>query len=271
MPRTFGDSNIHIFEIDFGIEHHVPLHEAITRKVNDIENKIGDFVASLIDDRSCLQMGIGSIPNAVLSKLNNHKDLGIHTEMFSDGIIDLVKSGVITGKYKKKYKDRILATFLNGSQRLYDFVNDNPILVMKESSYVNDTANIRKNDRMIAINSGIEVDLTGQVCADSFGAKMYSGVGGQMDFIRGASLSNQGKAIIALPSTTSKGLNKIVSMLKPGAGVVTTRAHFQYIVTEYGIANLYGKTLKQRAVAMTEIAHPDFREQIAKEYFELTR
>lgn len=271
MPRTFGDSNIHISEIDFGIEHHVPLHEAIPGKINDIENKIGDFVASLIDDRSCLQMGIGSIPNAVLSKLNNHKDLGIHTEMFSDGIIDLVKSGVITGKYKKIYKDRILATFLNGSQRLYDFVNDNPVLVMKESSYVNDTANIRKNDRMIAINSAIEVDLTGQVCADSFGAKMYSGVGGQMDFIRGASLSNQGKAIIALPSRTNKGINKIVPILKPGAGVVTTRAHVQYIVTEYGIANLYGKTLKQRAAAMTEIAHPDFREQIAKEYFDLTR
>ncbi len=271
MPRTFGDASIHVSDIDFGVEHDVPLHESIPGKISETENKIGEFVASLIEDRSCLQMGIGSIPNAVLSKLKNHKDLGIHTEMFSDGVIDLVESGVITGKYKSVYKDRILATFLNGSQRLYDFVNDNPFLVMKESSYVNDTANIRQNDRMIAINSAIEVDLTGQVCADSFGAKMYSGVGGQMDFIRGASLSKEGKAIIALPSTTNKGVNKIVPILKPGAGVVTTRAHVQYIVTEYGIANLYGKTLKERVKAMIEIAHPDFREQIAKEYFELTR
>ncbi|RRJ91626.1 acetyl-CoA hydrolase/transferase family protein [Paenimyroides tangerinum] len=271
MPRTFGDASIHSSEIDFAVEHHIPLHESIADTINETENKIGDFVAGLIEDSSCLQMGIGSIPNAVLSKLKNHKNLGIHTEMFSDGVIDLVESGVITGKHKGLLKDRILATFLTGSQRLFDFVNDNPFLVMKESSYVNDTANIRKNDRMIAINSAIEVDLTGQVCADSFGSKMYSGVGGQMDFIRGASLSKEGKAIIALPSITAKGVNKIVPMLNQGAGVVTTRAHVQYIVTEYGIANLYGKTLKQRAKALIDIAHPNFREQIEKEYYILTR
>ena len=270
MPRTFGDASIHSSLIDYAVEHHVPLHESIPGEINETENKIGDYVASLIDDRSCLQMGIGSIPNAVLSKLKNHKDLGIHTEMFSDGVIDLVESGVITGKYKGLYKNRMLGTFLTGSQRLYDFVNDNPFLVMMESSFVNDTANIRQNDRMIAINSAIEVDLTGQVCADSFGSKMYSGVGGQMDFIRGASLSKEGKAIIALPSVTAKGVNKIVPMLNQGAGVVTTRAHVQYIVTEYGIADLYGKTLKQRAKAMIDIAHPDFREQIEKEYHILT-
>jgi len=271
MPRTFGDASIHISKIDFAVEHDTPLHESIAGEISEIENKIGNYVAGLIDDGSCLQMGIGSIPNAVLSKLKNHKNLGIHTEMFSDGVIDLVESGVINGKEKGIYQDRMLATFLTGSQRLFDFVNDNPFLVMKESSYVNDTANIRRNNRMIAINSAIEVDLTGQVCADSFGSKMYSGVGGQMDFIRGASLSKEGKAIIALPSVTGKGVNKIVPMLNQGAGVVTTRAHVQYIVTEYGIANLYGKTLKQRAKAMIEIAHPDYREQIEKEYYILTR
>lgn len=271
MPRTFGDASVHASEIDFAVEHDSPLHQTISGEVNEAENKIGNYIAELIEDYSCLQMGIGSIPNAVLSKLKNHKDLGIHTEMFSDGVIDLVEAGVITGKQKGLLKDRMLATFLTGSQRLFDFVNDNPFLVMKESSYVNDTGNIRKNDQMVAINSAIEVDLTGQVCADSFGSKMYSGVGGQMDFIRGASLSKNGKAIIALPSITTKGVNKIVPMLNQGAGVVTTRAHVQYIVTEYGIADLYGKTLKQRAKAMIDIAHPKFREQTEKEYFILTR
>lgn len=271
MPRTFGDSSIHFSTIDYAVEHHEPIHQSLVSEISETENKVAGYVASLIDDKSCLQMGIGSIPNAVLAKLKNHKNLGIHTEMFSDGIIDLVESGVINGSHKGLYKDRILSTFLAGSQRLYDFANDNPFLVMKESSFVNDTANIRKNDRMVAINSAIEVDLTGQVCADSFGPKMYSGVGGQMDFIRGASLSNQGKAIIALPSITAKGVNKIVPMLNQGAGVVTTRAHVQYIVTEYGIADLYGKTLTQRIKSMINIAHPNFREQIEREYHELTR
>jgi len=193
----------------------------------------------------------------------------LHTEMFSDGVIDLIESGVINGKYKKVLRNRALATFLIGSQRLYDFVDNNPFIEMRESNFVNDTANIRKNPKMVAINSAIEVDLTGQVCADSIGPKMYSGVGGQMDFIRGASLSDGGKAIIALPSITKKGESRIVPFLKQGAGVVTTRSHVQYIITENGIANLYGKSLTQRAKALVEIAHPSCQEQIEREFHEL--
>jgi acyl-CoA hydrolase len=234
-----------------------------------LEDKIGTYVASLIEDKSTLQMGIGSIPNAALAKLINHKDLGLHTEMFSDGVIDLIESGVINCNYKGTTRGRVLATFLIGSKRLYDFVNDNPFIEMKESSAVNDTARIRKNPKMVAINSAIEVDVTGQVCADSIGAKMYSGVGGQMDFIRGASLSEGGKAIIALPSVTKNGESRIVPYLKQGAGVVSTRSHVQYIITENGIADLYGKTLKQRAKEMVKIAHPNHQERIEKEYFEL--
>jgi acyl-CoA hydrolase len=223
----------------------------------------------LIEDESTLQMGIGSIPNAALAKLTNHKNLGLHTEMFSDGVIDLIESNVINGNFKGVGRGRALATFLIGSQRLYDFVNDNPFVEMKESSYVNDTARIRKNPKMVAINSAIEVDLTGQVCADSIGPRMYSGVGGQMDFIRGASLSEGGKAIIALPSITKNGDSRIVPFLKQGAGVVTTRSHIQYIITENGIANLYGKTLKQRVAEMVKLAHPNHQEWIDKEYYAL--
>lgn len=211
-------------------------------------------------------MGIGSIPNAVLSRLQNHKNLGLHTEMFSDGVIDLIESGVINCSKKTIAKGRALATFLIGSERLYKFVDNNPFIVMKESSYVNDTSIIRQNPKVVAINSALEVDLTGQICADSLGVHMYSGVGGQMDFVRGASLSKGGKAIIALSSTSNKGHNRIVPFLKQGAGVVTTRAHAQYIVTEYGVADLYGKTLKQRTEALVAIAHPDFREEILKTY-----
>ena len=225
-------------------------------------------MASLIEDESTLQMGIGSIPNAALANLTNHKNLGLHTEMFSDGVIDLIESGVINCNYKGTVRGRALATFLIGSKRLYDFVDDNPFIEMRESSFVNDTVTIRKNKKMVAINSAIEVDLTGQVCADSIGCRMYSGVGGQMDFIRGAALSEGGKAIIALPSVTKKGVNRIVPFLKQGAGVVTTRSHVQYIVTEHGIADLYGKTLKQRAEALISIAHPDYREAIARDYFD---
>ena len=214
-------------------------------------------------------MGIGNIPNAVLSRLHNHKDLGLHTEMFSDGVIDLILKDVINGNYKGVNPGRALATFLMGSQRLYDYVNDNPFVEMRTSDYVNDVSVIKQNPRMVAINSAIEVDLTGQVCADSIGSKMYSGVGGQMDFIRGASLSEGGKAIIALPSITKKGISRIVPSLKPGAGVVTTRAHIHYVVTEYGVANLYGKTIKERVKALVKIAHPDHREGIDKAYFEM--
>jgi acyl-CoA hydrolase len=213
-------------------------------------------------------MGIGSIPNAVLTRLGNHKDLGLHTEMFSDGVIDLILKDVINGDYKGVDPGRALATFLMGSKRLYDYVNDNPFVEMRTSDYVNDVSIIKQNPRMVAINSAIEVDMTGQVCADSIGTKMYSGVGGQMDFIRGASLSEGGKAIIALPSVTNKGVSRIVPSLKIGAGVVTTRAHVHYIITEYGIANLYGKTIKQRAKALVDIAHPDHRETLEREFFE---
>ena len=268
MPRTFGDGILHVSEIDYLVEVDVPIYANEVVPFSIEEEKIGAYIASLIEDKSTLQMGIGSIPNAALSKLTNHKNLGLHTEMFSDGVIDLIENDVINCNYKSVSRGRALATFLMGSKRLYDFVNDNPFIEMKESSFVNDTAKIRKNNRMVAINSAIEVDLTGQVCADSIGAKMYSGVGGQMDFIRGASLSEGGKAIIALPSITKRGESRIVPYLKQGAGVVTTRAHVHYIITENGIADLYGKTLKQRANEMVKIAHPLHQEAIEKAYFE---
>lgn len=269
MPRTHGDGIIHHSEIDLFVECDESIPTFILGEPTKVESKIGDYVASLIDDRSTLQMGIGTIPNAVLSRLTNHKDLGLHTEMFSDGVIDLILKDVINGNYKGVNPGRALSTFLAGSKRLYDYVDDNPFVEMRSSDYVNDVSVIKQNPKMVAINSAIEVDVTGQVCADSIGNKMYSGVGGQMDYIRGASLSDGGKAIIALPSITNKGISRIVPSLKPGAGVVTTRAHVHYVVTEYGIANLYGKTIKQRVKALVNIAHPDCRETIEKSYFEL--
>jgi len=269
MPRTHGDGIIHHTEIDLFVECNNPIPTHAFGIPSEVENKIGDYVASLIEDKSTLQMGIGSIPNAVLSRLTNHKNLGLHTEMFSDGVIDLILKDVINGNFKNINPGRALTTFLLGSKRLYDYVDDNPFVEMRASDYVNDVSIIKQNPKMVAINSAIEVDLTGQVCADSIGAKMYSGVGGQMDYIRGASLSEGGKAIIALPSITRKGISRIVPSLKPGAGVVTTRAHVHYVVTEYGIANLYGKTIKQRVKALVNIAHPDHRESIDKTYFEL--
>jgi acyl-CoA hydrolase len=269
MPRTHGDGIIHYTEIDLFVECNTPIPTHSFGAPSELENKIGGFVASLIEDKSTLQMGIGSIPNAVLSRLTNHKNLGLHTEMFSDGVIDLILNDVINGNYKSINPGRALTTFLIGSKRLYDYVDDNPFVEMRASDYVNDVSIIKQNPKMVAINSAIEVDLTGQVCADSMGAKMYSGVGGQMDYIRGASLSEGGKAIIALPSITKKGISRIVPSLKPGAGVVTTRAHVQYVVTEFGIANLYGKTIKQRIKALVDIAHPNHRETIEKTYFEL--
>ena len=268
MPRTFGAGVIHVSEIDSFVDcdDKLPGHEI--GPPSEIENSIGNHVAGLIEDRSTLQMGIGSIPNAVLSRLGNHKDLGLHTEMFSDGVIDLILKNVINGNYKTVNRGRALATFLIGSQKLYDYVDDNPFIEMRASNYTNDVSIIKQNPKMVAINSAIEVDVTGQVCADSIGHNMYSGVGGQMDFIRGASLSEGGKAIIALPSVTNKGISRITAFLKPGAGVVTTRAHVQYIVTEYGVANLYGKTIKQRVKELVNIAHPNFRESIARSYFD---
>lgn len=269
MPRTHGDGIIHHSEINLFVACDEPLPTHNVNLPSTIENKIGDYVASLIDDKSTLQMGIGSIPNAVLSRLTNHKNLGLHTEMFSDGVIDLILNDVINGNFKAVNPGRALATFLVGSKRLYDYVDDNPFTEMRTSDYVNDASIIKKNPKTVAINSAIEVDVTGQVCADSIGAKMYSGVGGQMDYIRGASLSEGGKAIIALPSETKKGVSRIVPWLKPGAGVVTTRSHIHYVITEYGIANLYGKTIKERVKALVNIAHPNHQASIEKSYYDL--
>lgn len=271
MPRTHGDAQIHYQRLTRMVEYDNPLYTHDPGTITPIEEEIGKNVASLVEDRATLQLGIGNIPNAVLASLQNHKDLGIHTEMFSDGVIPLVEKGVITGKYKKKHRGKIVSTFALGTQQLYDFMNDNPGLAMLEVDYTNDTSIIRQNPRTTAINSAIEVDLTGQVCADSIGEHMYSGVGGQMDFMRGASLSEGGKPIIAMPSTTTKGKSKIVSYLQKGAGVVTTRAHVHYVVTEYGIAYLYGKSIAERAKELIRIAHPDHREQLNRECFDRFR
>jgi len=264
MPRTHGDGLIHLKNIDALVQVNDPLPEQIVPDPNDAELKIGKYCAGLIDDGATLQMGIGAIPNAVLKSLTNHKDLGVHTEMFSDGVIELFEKGIINGRKKKIHPGKIVSGFVMGSRKTYDFIDDNPAVAMLDIAYINDTAVIRRNPKVTAINSAVEVDLTGQVCADSIGTYHYSGVGGQMDFIRGASLSPGGKPIIALPSTTNKGISRIVPFLKQGAGVVTTRAHVHYVVTEYGVANLYGKNLCQRAKALTGIAHPDHREELEK-------
>jgi len=271
MPRTHGDSMIHVNEIDDFVEVDDPLPEVGRPVLGDVERAIGRHCAELIDDGATLQMGIGAIPDAVLSALENHRDLGIHTEMFSDGAIDLIEAGVINGIRKRTHPGKVVATFVMGTRRVYDFIDDNPQVAMLDVAYTNDTAVIRRNPRVTAINSAIEVDLTGQVCADSIGMRQYSGVGGQMDFIRGASLSDRGKPIIALPSTTKRGESRIVPYLKQGAGVVSTRAHIHYVVTEYGVANLYGMNLRQRARALIDIAHPEHREELerrARERFE---
>lgn len=270
VPRTHGDGIIHIKNIDFGVEHNAPILAHDPTPPTEIEEAIGKNVAELIEDGACLQMGIGNIPNAVLANLTNHKDLGIHTEMFSDGILPLVESGVITGNYKEIKTWKIVTGFAMGSQKLYDFVDDNPLIHFKESGYTNDTAIIRQNPKMTAINSAIEIDLTGQICADTIGSYHYSGVGGQMDFMRGASLSDGGKPIFAFASTTKKGVSKISSQLKLGAGVTTTRAHVHYVATEYGVVNLFGKNLTERAKLLISIAHPDHREQLEREAFEMS-
>lgn len=262
MPRSHGDGLIHVDQLTAYVEHDEPLPEVGIHAAGEIEAAIGKNCASLIEDGATLQMGIGAIPDAVIASLTGHKDLGVHTEMFSDGLIELVERGVVTGSYKRVHPGKIVATFVLGTKRVYDFIDDNPLVAMLDAAYVNDTAVIRKNPKVTAVNSAIEVDLTGQVCADSIGTRMYSGVGGQMDFIRGAMYSERGKPIIALPSVTSRMESRIVGMLKPGAGVVTTRAHVHYIVTEYGVADLYGKNLRERAEALVQIAHPDHREDL---------
>ncbi|WP_345241704.1 acetyl-CoA hydrolase/transferase family protein [Nibrella saemangeumensis] len=265
VPRTHGDGMIPVSAIHAAVEVNDPIYEVKVGTISDVERKIGQHVASLVEDGATLQLGIGGIPNAVLAELIHHKALGIHTEMFSDGVIDLVERGVITGENKRVLPYKVVSSFVMGSRRVYDFIHDNPAVTMKEASYTNDTAIIRRNPKVTAVNSAIEIDLTGQVCADTIGTFQYSGVGGQMDFVRGASLSEGGKPIIALPSVTKKGESKIVPFLKEGAGVTTTRAHVHYIVTEYGIANLYGQNLRQRAKSLISIAHPEHRESLERQ------
>ena len=263
MPRTHGDGMVHISRFDKVVWHE---EELLTMdygaKVGEEELKIGGNVAELIDDRSTLQMGIGTIPDAVLKSLGNHKDLGIHTEMLSDGAIDLILNDVVNNKYKGTHANQTITSFCFGTRRLYDFVDDNPSISFIDVQHVNFPINIMKNKKMTAINSAIEVDLTGQVCADSIGTYQFSGIGGQMDFMRGAALSEGGKPIIAISSRTKKGVPRIVPFLKQGAGVVTTRGHIHWVVTEYGAVNLYGKNLRQRAKALISIAHPDDREML---------
>lgn len=269
MPRTHGDSFIHIDRINSLVLHSSNLPEVdYSDNNNPAIVAIGQHIASLVEDGATLQLGIGGIPDQVLKNLTNHKDLGLHTEMLSDGVIPLIRKGVINNRYKKLNPGKSVTAFLVGTRKLYDFVDDNPAIIVMDISYVNDTSVIRKNNKVTAINSAIEIDLTGQVCADSIGTFQYSGIGGQMDFIRGASLSEGGKPIIALPSVTSKGVSRITPFLNEGAGVVTTRGHVHWVVTEYGKVNLFGKNLKQRAKALIEIAHPDHREALNKAFYE---
>jgi acyl-CoA hydrolase len=265
VPRTHGDSMIHTDRIHSFVYAENPIHEVdYSAKLGNDELRIGKFIAELIEDGSTLQMGIGTIPDAVLKSLNNHKNLGVHTEMCSDGIINLFEKDIINNSQKIIHPYKTVTGFAVGTKKLYDYVNDNPAFAFLDIDFVNDPHIISKNPKVVAINSAIEVDLTGQVCADSIGTKIYSGIGGQMDFIRGAALSKGGKPIIALTSRTKKGESRIVPYLKTGAGVVTTRGHVHYIVTEFGVAYLYGKNLRQRAKALIDIAHPDDRELLEK-------
>ena len=268
MPRTLGEGMIKVTDFDAVVYAEEELPEVFSGKPNEISARIASHVSELVENGATIQTGIGTIPDAVLASLTNHKELGVHTEMLSDGVIPLIEKGVITNQHKKKHRGKTVTSFLVGSRKLYDFVDDNPSIVALGIDYVNDTAVIRTNPKVTAINSAIEVDITGQICSDSIGAYHYSGVGGQMDFVRGASLSEGGKPIIALPSITTSGISRIVPFLKPGAGVVTTRAHAHYIVTEYGIAYLYGKNMRQRAKALIEIAHPNHREELERSAFE---
>ncbi len=268
VPRSFGDAMIPLSMIDHFVEYDSILEPAHFAAPSEIETAIGKHCAALIEDGATLQMGIGAIPNAVLAQLGNHKNLGIHTEMFADGVLPLVEKGVINGANKAIDKGKMVSTFLMGSQTCYDFIDDNPMVAMMDVGYTNNPFVIAKNPKVTAINSALQVDLTGQVCADSLGTKFYSGVGGQIDFIYGASMSEGGKAIIAMPAVTNKGISKIAPILTPGAGVVTTRNHIHWFVTEYGAVNLYGKSLQERAKLMISIAHPDAREELDKAAFE---
>lgn len=271
MPRTFGDGIIHVSHFDALVQGEMELPELKSEKLGEVELAIGKLIAdNLVEDGATLQMGIGSIPDAVLASLRNHKDLGVHSEMFSDGVVELVEIGCITNHHKKICPGKIVGSFTIGSRRLFDFMHDNPFIVMLVVDYVNDNVIIASNPKVTAINSCIEIDLTGQVVSDSIGTRIYSGVGGQVDFLRGAAMAfdGKGKAILAMPSTTNKGESKIVPFLKQGGGVVTSRAHIHYAVTEYGIAYLFGKNIRQRAHALIEIAHPKHRESLEKAAYE---
>jgi 4-hydroxybutyrate CoA-transferase len=265
MPRTHGHTAVPLDRVADFLHTDRPLPEHMPEEEIPEIGRIADQVAALVEDGACLQMGIGAIPSAVLARLKERRDLGVHTEMFSDGLVDLYESGAITNRLKAVHPGRIVTSFVNGSRRVFDFVNDNPIIEFHPADRTNDTSLIRKNDRVVAINSAIQLDLTGQVCADSFGHRIYSGIGGQMDFIRGAAVSRGGRAVIALPSTAKGGtVSRIVPELAPGAGVVTTRGHVHWVVTEYGAVNLHGKTLRERAELLIGIAHPDFRAELKR-------
>lgn len=264
MPRTHGDGLVHHSRFAAAVAVDEPIFEHKHPTLSDEEVAIGRHCAALIEDGATLQMGVGAIPDAVLASLETHKDLGIHTEMFSDGILRLIEKGVINGRKKAIHPGKIIAGFCLGTRKLYDFLDDNPQVHLLDITYVNDPHVIRRNPKVVAINSALEIDLTGQVCADSIGTRMWSGVGGQMDFLRGAALSPGGKPILAMPSTTSKGISRIAPILNPGAGVVTTRAHVHWVVTEYGAVNLRGRNLRQRAQALISIAHPDHRETLSR-------
>ncbi len=268
LPRTFGEQ-IHYSKITKAIFQEAPLFSFPDNNISSVDLGIGKNIATLIEDGSTLQMGIGSIPNALLSLLGTHKDLGIHTEMFSDGVIALHEKGVITGRCKIKHPGKIVSSFVIGTKKVYDFIDDNPAVLLLDCSYTNNPHVIAQNPKVVAVNSAIEIDLTGQVCSDSIGLRIYSGVGGQMDFIRGAALSLGGKPIIAIASKTLKGESKIVPFLKPGAGVVTTRAHVHYVVTEHGVAFLHGLNLEERAKALIAIAAPEHRENLERKFYEL--
>jgi acyl-CoA hydrolase len=263
MPRTLGDGFVHIDQIDLGVELDIPPYEHPQERFGEVEERIGSYVADLVPDGATLQLGIGAIPAAVGSALRHRHDLGIHTEMFTDTVVDLVESGAVTGRRKEINRGKIVSSFVLGTDRLYRFIDDNPMVEMRPADYTNDTSIIRRFGRMTAINSALQVDLTGQICADSIGRRLYSGVGGQMDFIRGAALAPEGRAIIALPSTAVKGtVSRIVPFLTDGAGVVTTRAHVRTVVTEWGVAELYGRSIAERARALISIAHPDVRGEL---------
>jgi len=268
VPRAWGDAMIRTDQIDYFVESDSRLYVHDLGELTETDIQIGKNVAELVEDGACLQMGIGGIPNAVLAQLGNHKNLGVHTEMFADGILPLVEKGVVNGSLKNIDKGKMVASFLMGSQKLYDFIDDNPMVAMMDVAHTNNVHIIRMNDKVTAINSALAIDITGQVCADSIGIKHYSGVGGQIDFIRGAGHSKGGKPIIALPSTTGKGLSKICPTLITGSGVVSTRANIHWVVTEFGAVNLYGKTMQERARLLTSIAHPDHKEMLDKAAFD---